>query len=79
MFYGIFVYMFKERETLDETFNDMKKYGGSQRKLVVIFKIWLGFWVNRGFGYMAIWSTHLHAYPYHQLECGHFQRQVLNL
>jgi hypothetical protein len=39
MFYGIFVYMLKERETLEKTFNDMKEYGGSQCKLVVIFKI----------------------------------------
>ncbi len=40
VFYGICVYVFKERETLNETLNDMKKYGGNQCKLVVISKIW---------------------------------------
>ncbi len=38
-FYDICVYMFKERETLDEPLNDMKKYGGNQCKLIVISKI----------------------------------------
>jgi hypothetical protein len=38
MFYGIFVYMLKEIETLHETLNIWKKYGGNQCKLVAIFK-----------------------------------------
>ncbi len=37
MFYGIFAYMLKEIETLDETLKLWGKYGGNQCKLVVIF------------------------------------------
>jgi hypothetical protein len=39
MFYGIFTYMLKEKETLDETLMTWKKYGGNQCKLVIISKI----------------------------------------
>jgi hypothetical protein len=38
VFYGIFSYMLKEKIILDETLMTWKKYGGSQCKLVVIFK-----------------------------------------
>ncbi len=39
MFYGIFVYMLKEIETLDETLKIWGKYEGNQCNLVVISKI----------------------------------------
>jgi hypothetical protein len=37
VFYDIFAYMFKERETLDETLMTWKKYGRNQCKLILIF------------------------------------------
>jgi len=37
VFYGIFVYMLKEIEILDETLKLWGKKGGNQCKLVVIF------------------------------------------
>jgi hypothetical protein len=64
IFYGIFSYMFKEKETLDETIMAWKKYGGNQCKIVIISKIWSRFWVNRDFGFVANWSTHLYTYPH---------------
>ncbi len=36
VFYGIFAYMLKERETLDETLMRWKKYGGNECNLNVI-------------------------------------------
>jgi hypothetical protein len=39
LFYGIFAYMLKKKETLDETLMAWKKYRGNQCKLVVISKI----------------------------------------
>ncbi len=45
VFYDIFGYMFKKKETLDVALITWKKYGGNQRKLIVISKFWLGFWI----------------------------------
>jgi hypothetical protein len=39
LIYGIFAYMLKEIETLDEMLKIWKKYGRNQCKLVVISKI----------------------------------------
>jgi len=36
VFYGIFDYMLKERESLNETLMKWKKYGGNECKLNVI-------------------------------------------
>jgi hypothetical protein len=38
VFYGIFAYMLKEIEILDETLKLWGKYGGNQRKLVIVFQ-----------------------------------------
>jgi hypothetical protein len=38
VFYDIFGYMFKKKETLDVALITWKKYGGNQRKLIVISK-----------------------------------------
>jgi hypothetical protein len=38
VFYGVFAYMLRQIETLDETLKIWKKCGGNPCKLVVIFK-----------------------------------------
>lgn len=63
LFYGIFAYMLKKKETLDETLMAWKKYRGNQCKLVVISKILSKFWVNKDFGSVANWSNYLCTYP----------------
>jgi hypothetical protein len=43
MVYLLKPYMFKKRETLDETLTTWKKYKRNKCKLIVISKMWLGF------------------------------------